>query len=55
MRRADVAMFQGKREGKDRHKIFHSRMNHSFERLELEENLRRAIAREESRSITSPR
>jgi predicted signal transduction protein with EAL and GGDEF domain len=47
MRRADIAMYQGKREGKDRHKIFSSRMNHSFERLELEENLRRAIAREE--------
>lgn len=47
MRRADVAMYQGKREGKDRHKVFASRMNHSFERLELEENLRRAIAREE--------
>jgi diguanylate cyclase (GGDEF)-like protein len=47
MRRADVAMYQGKREGKDRHKVFSSPMNHSFERLELEENLRRAIARGE--------
>lgn len=47
MRRADVAMYRGKREGKDRHKVFASRMNHSFERLELEENLRRALAREE--------
>jgi diguanylate cyclase (GGDEF)-like protein len=47
MRRADVAMYQGKREGKDRHKVFTSRMNHSFERLELEENLRKALAREE--------
>jgi diguanylate cyclase (GGDEF)-like protein len=54
MRRADVAMYQGKREGKDRHKVFSSRMNHSFERLELEENLRRAIAREELRVYYQP-
>jgi diguanylate cyclase (GGDEF)-like protein len=54
MRRADVAMYQGKREGKDRHKVFHSRMNHSFERLELEENLRRAIAREELKVYYQP-
>jgi EAL domain-containing protein (putative c-di-GMP-specific phosphodiesterase class I) len=47
MRRADLAMYQGKREGKDRHKVFTPPMNHSFERLEMEENLRRAIAREE--------
>jgi diguanylate cyclase (GGDEF)-like protein len=47
MRRADVAMYQSKREGKDRHKVFAPPMNHSFERLEMEENLRRAIAREE--------
>jgi diguanylate cyclase (GGDEF)-like protein len=54
MRRADVAMYQGKREGKDRYKVFASRMNHSFERLELEENLRRAIAREELRVYYQP-
>jgi diguanylate cyclase (GGDEF)-like protein len=54
MRRADVAMYQGKREGKDRHKVFASPMNHSFERLELEENLRRAIAREELRLHYQP-
>ena len=54
MRRADVAMYQGKREGKDRHKVFSSPMNHSFERLELEENLRRAIAREELRVYYQP-
>jgi predicted signal transduction protein with EAL and GGDEF domain len=54
MRRADVAMYQGKREGKDRHKVFSSPMNHSFERLELEENLRRAIAREELRLYYQP-
>ena len=29
-------------------------MNHSFERLELEENLRRAIAREELRVYYQP-
>jgi diguanylate cyclase (GGDEF)-like protein len=54
MRRADVAMYQGKREGKDRYKVFSSRMNHSFERLELEENLRRAIAREELKVYYQP-
>jgi diguanylate cyclase (GGDEF)-like protein len=54
MRRADVAMYQGKREGKDRYKVFSSRMNHSFERLELEENLRRAIAREELKIYYQP-
>lgn len=54
MRRADLAMYQGKREGKDRHKVFSSRMNHSFERLELEENLRRAIARDELRLHYQP-
>ena len=54
MRRADLTMYQGKREGKDRHKVFSPRMNHSFERLELEENLRRAIAREELRLHYQP-
>jgi diguanylate cyclase (GGDEF)-like protein len=54
MRRADVAMYQGKREGKDRYKVFSSPMNHSFERLELEENLRRAIAREELKVYYQP-
>jgi diguanylate cyclase (GGDEF)-like protein len=54
MRRADVAMYEGKREGKDRYKVFSSRMNHSFERLELEENLRRAIAREELKVYYQP-
>ncbi len=54
MRRADVAMYQGKREGKDRYKVFSSRMNPSFERLELEENLRRAIAREELKIYYQP-
>ena len=54
MRRADLAMYQGKREGKDRHKVFSSRMNHSFERLELEENLRRAIACEELQLYYQP-
>jgi diguanylate cyclase (GGDEF)-like protein len=54
VRRADVAMYQGKREGKDRHKVFSLPMNHSFERLELEENLRRAIAREELKVYYQP-
>jgi len=54
MRRADIAMYQGKREGKDRHKVFSSRMDHSFERLEMEENLRRAIEREELKVYYQP-
>jgi diguanylate cyclase (GGDEF)-like protein len=43
MRQADIAMYRGKKAGKDRHEVFSSGMNHSLERLGLEEELRRAI------------
>jgi EAL domain-containing protein (putative c-di-GMP-specific phosphodiesterase class I) len=54
MRRADIAMYRSKRDGKDRYEIFSSGMNHSLERLELEEDLRRAIEREEFRVHYQP-
>jgi EAL domain-containing protein (putative c-di-GMP-specific phosphodiesterase class I) len=54
MRRADIAMYRSKREGKDRHEIFSSGMNHSLARLGLEENLRRAIGRGELRVYYQP-
>jgi diguanylate cyclase (GGDEF)-like protein/PAS domain S-box-containing protein len=47
MRRADIAMYRSKSEGKDRHEIFSPGMNHSLEHLRMEEGLRRAIDREE--------
>ena len=54
MRRADIAMYRSKGEGKDRHEIFSLGMNHSLERLRLEENLRGAIEREEFRVHYQP-
>src|SRR5215211_7454068 len=54
MRRADIAMYRSKREGKNRHEIFSLGMNHSLERLGLEEDLRRAIEREELRVYYQP-
>jgi diguanylate cyclase (GGDEF)-like protein len=54
MRRADIAMYRGKSEGKDRHEVFSPGMNHSLERLELEEDLRRAIGHGELRVYYQP-
>ena len=54
MRRADIAMYRSKREGKNRHEIFYSGMNHSLERLGLEEDLRRAIEHQELRVYYQP-
>jgi diguanylate cyclase (GGDEF)-like protein/PAS domain S-box-containing protein len=54
MRRADIAMYRSKSEGKDRHEIFSVGMNHSLEHLEMEEDLRRAIEREEFRVHYQP-
>src|ERR671921_126704 len=54
MRRADIAMYRSKREGKNRHEIFYSGMNHSLERLGLEEDLRRAIEHQELRVHYQP-
>src|SRR5919112_629774 len=54
MRRADIAMYRSKSEGKDRHEVFSSGMNHSLERLGIEEDLRSAIEREEFRVYYQP-
>src|SRR5215203_3878972 len=54
MRRADVAMYRSKGGGKDRHVVFSSGMNHSLERLGLEEDLRGAIELEELRLYYQP-
>jgi len=54
IRRADIAMYRSKREGKNRHEIFYSGMNHSLERLGLEEDLRRAIEHQELRVYYQP-
>jgi diguanylate cyclase (GGDEF)-like protein len=54
MRRADIAMYRSKGEGKDRHEVFSSGMNHSLARLGLEENLRKAIGRGELRVYYQP-
>jgi diguanylate cyclase (GGDEF)-like protein len=54
MRTADIAMYRSKREGKDRHEVFSSRMNHSLEHLGIEEDLRSAIRLEELRVYYQP-
>jgi diguanylate cyclase (GGDEF)-like protein len=54
MRRADIAMYQSKGGGKDRHEVFSSGMNHSLKRLRLEEDLRRALKHEEFRVHYQP-
>jgi diguanylate cyclase (GGDEF)-like protein len=54
MRRADIAMYRSKGEGKNRYEMFSSGMNHSLERLGLENDLRRAIEHEELRVHYQP-
>ena len=54
MRRADIAMYRSKSEGKDRHEVFSVGMNHSLVHLRMEEDLRRAIEREEFRVYYQP-
>ena len=54
MRRADIAMYRSKSTGKNRYEIFSSGMDHSLERLELEEDLRSAIKHEELRVYYQP-
>jgi diguanylate cyclase (GGDEF)-like protein len=54
MRRADIAMYRSKSEGKDRHEVFSVGMNHSLAHLQMEEDLRRAIEREEFRVYYQP-
>jgi EAL domain-containing protein (putative c-di-GMP-specific phosphodiesterase class I) len=55
MRRSDIAMYRSKGDGKNRYEIFSSGMNHWLERLGLEEDLRRAIEREEFRIYYQPK
>jgi EAL domain-containing protein (putative c-di-GMP-specific phosphodiesterase class I) len=54
MRRADITMYRSKRDGKNRYEVFASGMNHSLERLEREEDLRRAIGCGEFRVYYQP-
>jgi diguanylate cyclase (GGDEF)-like protein/PAS domain S-box-containing protein len=54
MSRADIAMYRSKSEGKDRHEVFSLGMDHSLEHLQMEEDLRRAIEREEFRVYYQP-
>jgi diguanylate cyclase (GGDEF)-like protein len=54
MRTADIAMYRSKKEGKDRHEVFSSRMNHSLGQLEMEEDLRSAVGQEELRVHYQP-
>jgi diguanylate cyclase (GGDEF)-like protein len=54
MRTADIAMYRSKREGKDRHVVFSTRMNHSLEHLGIEEDLRNAMRLEELRVYYQP-
>lgn len=54
MRRADIAMYRSKSEGKNRHRVFSVRMNHSLVHLRMEEDLRRAIEREELQVYYQP-
>jgi diguanylate cyclase (GGDEF)-like protein len=54
VRRADIAMYRSKREGKDRHEVFSSRMNYPLEQPGIEEDLRSAIRLEELRVYYQP-
>ena len=56
LRDADVAMYAAKRNGKNRHEVFHPDMDgRSLERLDLESELRRAIERREFVVYYQPR
>lgn len=56
LRNADVAMYEAKREGKARCKVFNSGMHaQALERLELENDLRRGIERGELRVHYQPK
>ena len=55
LRYADAAMYQAKREGKGRYHVFDGRTSTSLlERLELEQELRRAVEQEEFRVFYQP-
>ena len=56
LRNADVAMYEAKKEGKGRHKVFDPGMfAQALRRLELENDLRRAIGQEELRLYYQPK
>ncbi|MCA1647417.1 MAG: diguanylate cyclase, partial [Chloroflexi bacterium] len=55
MRRADLALYRAKANGKGRHVLFEQSMEQpSLERLELETDLRQAIERDELRLVYQP-
>lgn len=56
LRKADLALYEAKRRGKAGYKVFGEEMNNgTFERLELEGNLRRAIEHGEFRVYYQPK
>ncbi len=56
LRNADLAMYQAKAKGKNRHAVFEPGMDdRALERLELESDLRRALEREEFRLHYQPK
>ncbi|ABG05697.1 diguanylate cyclase/phosphodiesterase with PAS/PAC and GAF sensor(s) [Rubrobacter xylanophilus DSM 9941] len=55
MRGADLAMYEAKREGKDRYRVFDFGMSRTaHDRLRLENDLRRAVGRDELRLYYQP-
>lgn len=55
LRDADTAMYRAKAAGKGRHEVFDSAMQaHAVEQLQLEADLRRAMARDEIRLLYQP-
>jgi diguanylate cyclase (GGDEF)-like protein/PAS domain S-box-containing protein len=56
LRNADLAMYQAKAKGKNRHAVFETGMDdRALERLELESDLRRALERDEFRLHYQPK
>lgn len=56
LRDADTAMYQAKNKGKARYKVFDAAMNaRAIQRLELENDLRRALSRKEFRVYYQPK
>ena len=55
LRRADVAMYQAKDAGRDRHEVFHESLQAKMDRrLDNENTLRRAVERDELRAFYQP-
>ena len=56
LRDADIAMYRAKWDGKNRYAVFETDMQDKMQnRMELEMDLREALAEEQSTSPTSPR